>query len=140
MVPLPTGAVNDRTSVATVHEFSIGKASKNKDAAWKLIKYLSGPEGSSVLQRECLWLQSSKKTYGEYSNLMEKLGATGIRYLNQGLERMRPATRTTAFDKVMPLIDQQLFSAYAKRVAPEAALRDAEKAVQPILDRKFRKK
>ena len=127
-VSFPTGPSSTKTNISQFDAATMAKQSKHKDEAWELMKFMSGKEAARILASNA-WLMSRRDSVTTYTDIMSKMGLTGMRFAKDAQARMVPSWRTLRIDTVVPKIDTQLAKVWAKKMsvpqATAAAARDA---------------
>lgn len=136
LVPFPKGPGSSNNINAQIHVLTITKSSKNKDAAWEYVKFLSGHEGSKVYASDFQWLTTRKSTQKLYKDTHLAVGSTGIRFLEDALERTESDPRHRKISTILPMVSNHLMRIWSGKAEPIQALKDAVKAVNADLTRK----
>jgi multiple sugar transport system substrate-binding protein len=121
--PLPKGKQDANLGFTT--SYSIGKDSKNKDAAWVLLTYLTGPEGMKI------WTQ------GGVANPSRKdvPPAAGKDVLVQGAANAHPWAFIPGFSKINDAFNNAMTAAIeAKSDDPTKVVNDTNTAINQALN------
>jgi ABC-type glycerol-3-phosphate transport system substrate-binding protein len=103
--------------------YSIGKFSKNKNAAWRLIRFLAGPNGMRVWTRNAGFLPSRSDV---------KPPAGRAVFLKEA-PHVRPWQFIKGFARVYDLAGKELEKAFEGQVSVDEALRTIDKATEDAI-------
>lgn len=120
--PMPKGA--EQATLGFTVSYSIGVDSKNKDAAWVLLTYLTGPEGMKT------W------TEGGVANPSRKdvPAVAGKEILVDGAAYARPWSFIPGFSKAIDAFGNAMTAAIeAKSASPDDVIAKTEAAIQQAL-------
>lgn len=133
LVPFPKGPVRSDNINAQIHALTISRQSKNKDAAWAFLKFLAGKEGSSVLGRDIQWLTTRKDAQDAYKAGHLTTNSTGIKFLENALERTVSDPRARGLSDVLPKLVVETTKIWSGRADVPNGLRTATKVANAEL-------
>jgi multiple sugar transport system substrate-binding protein len=142
----PKGAAGKNETIAEVHGHVIAKASKNPDAAWKVLKFILGDEGQQIIAQggrmcgtpdniEKFWVPIAEKTYS-FTN--GKAFADAMRTGRNPIIAGAGANYDAVAGPSTPL--QVAWDAMLAGTSAKEALEAAQPALQKILDDYWAKK
>lgn len=103
--------------------YSIGKFSKNKQAAWRLVRFLVGTRGMGI------WVQN----VGYLPSRTDVKAKTGRGIFLQEAPHSRPWQFVPKFDRVVDLANKELEAAFEGKQNIDVALRKIHEATQAAL-------
>lgn len=128
IAPLPQLTGNDEINYAMYWGESVSSTSKNKEAAWKFIKYLSEKDNMKKLYSN----ESQIRAFGEPYSRPDLAGElSGSRYAD-AIIKMAPtmkAWKTSQLSYVEEQLKDALYNATERDVAAQDALRKAEEDI-----------
>ena len=133
VAPLPKGPVKSATYIAG-EGLAVFKQSKNPDAAWTFIKWVSQPEIQAMFSMSSGYLPIRKSVLDreDYKAFLEK-----DEPMRKFVEQISIARQRTAIDKYYVDINQQIADAIEKTLVggkdPGTALNDAAKVSNKLL-------
>lgn len=139
-IPMPIGPASPITTLAAVNLLVVSAQSRDKKGAWRLAKYVAGPQGSAVFQNQVEWFQSHAGVQKTYQQHITNLGISGVKFLADAMSRTRIEQRTPNYARVFAAIDKHMTNAYAGKVSVEAAADAATKEVDVELRRQAGKR
>ncbi|MGI6285137.1 extracellular solute-binding protein [Neomoorella humiferrea] len=113
-----------------VWTLGIAKESKDKEAAWELIKWLTGPEGSLLYTQ---YGGGHSPRYDVLRNPDFKKKYPWAEELIKALEQSKARPQTPQWNAIATCIIDMVSSAISGQKSPEAAIKEAAAQVQPYL-------
>ncbi|MGE5675725.1 MAG: ABC transporter substrate-binding protein [Mycobacterium leprae] len=124
---LPKGKVN--ATVAGGYNLAIGKNSKNADAAWKLIQFLTGKDGEAMMEAYGRIPARKDVTNSDWAK-KDPFAGLFIQQAQYGV----PQPAYPSWPKVSDVIGEAFDAVIQGQKSPEQALKDAQAKAQPIVD------
>lgn len=115
------------------HKFIIPAGVKNKEAAWKFLKFIAAdPEGTAILAKPLRWFPGYKKS-DIYDVYRKDRNLAPFVMLLETSRHQRPVMPAAEFYYWQ--LDKAVAAALSKQKTPLAALKDAVRATQVELDK-----
>ncbi|HEX2911313.1 MAG TPA: ABC transporter substrate-binding protein [Chloroflexia bacterium] len=112
---------------------AISNFSKNQDAAWEIVKYLTGPEGSKARALGTGLPPGNKEAYKD-AELLAKYPYFG--FLNDVLSTAKPRPVTPAYNQLSSdVIQVQVANVLSKKTSPQDAVKAMVDKGQPLLSK-----
>jgi multiple sugar transport system substrate-binding protein len=128
-IPFPgTRATAGRGTV-----YCISKASKNPDAAWKLIEWLNSEDNQLRFFREATMVPTRKTALGKINVDADPIARVLIR---EAIPAAKSYPILAAWPKAKTVLDDALASTLLGRQDPEAAMKNAAREIRAILSAK----
>jgi multiple sugar transport system substrate-binding protein len=129
LVPMPK-RLNNNCALGGI-SYSMSAYSKNKEAAWKLISYLSGPESNKIQAEEKIEIPAYIEVQDTYAPAFENID--GSIFIEQSKSAVKyPVHR--ALSNTMQAMSDNASAIFSKQVSPEEGTANMAKDVQNAID------
>lgn len=139
-VPFPAGPKGSKNIVTTPHSVCVSRQSKQKNAAWELMKFVGSAKGQRILLEELSWLPTQQEVIKQYGDIMMDKGYSGGKFATLASERQRVMDRFSKWNLAMPKINSALSKIWGGKADVATTLTDVVKATALDLARGKKKK
>lgn len=129
-------AIKNNTSVLGGLGYVMTSTCENKDAAWKLIKYLAGYESNKMQAEGKIDMPALKEAQKFYAESFKNIDAN---VFFEATKTSVPFPTSPVLAGFLPVIEENAAAIFAKKVTPEEGCKAAYEGVQKILDEHFNK-
>lgn len=132
MVPMPKGPKSDSIS-AQIHSISMLKSSKNKAAAWKFTKFLTGKEGYTYAIKDTFFSSTRHSLDKFYRDFAAKAGIEGVQFYGESMKRTKLYEVSPRFTDIQATFNAAAYPVWEGKADPAQAMLKVEKQANAFL-------